>query len=324
MRRRAFITLLGSAALAPLGTRAQQAGKLPTVGFMGTGTEANFSAWTSVFAQRLRELGWIESRTVAIEYRWGEGRPTRFTEIAAEFVRLKVDVIVTMGSAVPAFKRATSNIPIVFAVATDPVGGGLVASLARPGGNVTGMSNQQSDLAGKRLGLFREIVPGARRLAVMGNAGYPEAVLEMQQVEAAARNFGIDVAKFEIRRSENVAPAFDRIDRQADALYVVADGLINANRTRIMTLAIGARLPTICNTREYAAAGGLMSYGPNFPDLFRHTAEYVDKILRGAKPADLPVQQPTKFDFVVNLTTAKALGLTIPQAVLLRADEVIE
>jgi putative ABC transport system substrate-binding protein len=229
-----------------------------------------------------------------------------------------------MGSAVPAFKRATSNIPIVFAVATDPVGGGLVASLARPGGNVTGMSNQQSDLAGKRLGLFREIVPGARRLAVMGNAGYPEAVLEMQQVEAAARNFGIDVAKFEIRRSENVAPAFDRIDRQADALYVVADGLINANRTRIMTLAIGARLPTICNTREYAAAGGLMSYGPNFPDLFRHTAEYVDKILRGAKPADLPVQQPTKFDFVVNLTTAKALGLTIPQAVLLRADEVIE
>jgi putative ABC transport system substrate-binding protein len=324
MKRREFITLLGGAAAWPLAARAQQPGKLPIIGFLGTGTSSVWNPWIGAFEQRLRGLGWSEGRTVAIEYRWGEGRPERFAEIAAEFVRLKVDVIVTGGSAVPALRQATSVIPIVFAIAGDPVGGGLVSSLSRPGGNVTGFSNQQSDLAGKRLGLFREILPNLRRLAILANAGYAEAALEMGEVEAATRNFGIEVAKLEVRRAEDIAPTFETLQGEADALYVVVEGLVSTNRTRIITLALGARLPTIFNIREYAQAGGLMSYGPNFPDLFRRTADYVDKILRGAKPGDLPVEQPTKFDFTINLATAKALGLTIPQSMLLRADEVIE
>jgi putative tryptophan/tyrosine transport system substrate-binding protein len=324
MRRREVITLLGGAAAWPLAARAQQPGKLPIIGFLGTGTSSVWSPWIGAFEQRLRDLGWSEGRTVAIEYRWGEGRPERFAEVAAEFVRLKVDVIVTGGSAVPALRQATSVIPIVFAIAGDPIGGGLVASLSRPGGNVTGFSNQQSDLAGKRLGLFREILPNLRRLAILANAGHADALLEMGGVEAAARNFGIEVAKLEVRRAEDITPTFETLQGEADALYVVVEGLVSTNRTRIITLALGARLPTIFNIREYAQAGGLMSYGPNFPDLFRRTADYVDKILRGAKPGDLPVEQPTKFDFSINLTTAKALGLTIPQSMLLRADEVIE
>lgn len=326
MRRREFILRLGGALAAPpawpLVARAQQ--KLPTIGFLGTGTTGAYAPWVAAFVQRLRELGWIEGRTIAIEYRWGEGRPERFAEAAAEFARLKVDVIVTAGSAVPAAKRAAPSTPIVFAIATDPVGGGLVASLARPGGNVTGFSNQQSDLAGKRLALFREILPNLRRLAIIANVGYPEAVLEMGEVEAAARNLGLEVTKLEIRRATDIAPAFDRIRSRADALYAVADGLVSTNRTRIITLAMAAHLPTSFNIRDYVQDGALMSYGPNFPDLFRRTADYVDKILRGAKPGDLPVEQPTKFDFVINLNTAKALGLTLSQSILLRADEVIE
>ena len=251
--------------------------------------------------QRLRELGWIEGRTVAIEYRWAEGRSERFAEIAAEFVRLKVDVIVTSGTAVLAAKQATSVIPIVFAVAGDPVGTGLVASLARPGGNVTGLSIQATDLAGKRLELLREVVPGLRRLAIMANVGNPAAVLEMGEVQATARTLGLEVATFEIRRAEDIAPAFEALKGRADALYVCADPLVNTNRIRINTLALGARLPTMYGFREYVEAGGLMSYGPNFPDLFRRAADFVDKILRGAKPADIPVEQPTKFDLVINL-----------------------
>ena len=241
-----------------------------------------------------------------------------------EFVHLKVDCIVTNGDAVPTIKKATSVIPIVFAIANDPVGGGLVASLARPGGNVTGLSGQATDLAAKRLELLREVVPRLRRLAIMLNVGYPSAVLEMGEVQAAARALGIEVAPLEIRRAEDVAPAFDMLKAQADALYVVVDTLVSANRTRIITFALGARLPTIWNTRGFVQAGGLMSYGPNFLDLFRSTAGLVDKILRGAKPGDLPVEQPTKFELVINLTAAKALRLTIPESFLARADEVIE
>jgi putative ABC transport system substrate-binding protein len=275
--------------------------------------------------QRLRELGWIEGRTVAIEYRWMEGRTERAAEFAAEFVRLKVDVIVTH-SAVPvlAAKQATSVIPIVIAAAADPVGTGLVAGLARPGGNVTGLSLQATDLAGKRLELLREVVPGLRRMAIMANVGAPAAVVEIGEVQAAARTVGLDVATSEIRRAEDIAPAFEALKGRAEALYVAADPLINSNRLRINILALGARLPTMFPLREIVEAGGLMSYGTNFPDLFRRAADYVDKILRGAKPADLPVEQPTKFDLVVNLTTAKALGLTIPESFLLRADELIE
>jgi putative tryptophan/tyrosine transport system substrate-binding protein len=323
MKRRAFITLLGSAATWPLAARAQQV-RLPTIGFLGAATPSVWAPWIAAFEQRLRELGWIEGRTVAIDYRWAEGRSERYAEIAAEFVQRKVDVIVTVGSAVPVVKQATSVIPIVFALAADPVGAGLVASLSRPGGNVTGLSNQQSDLASKRIELLREILPNVRRLAILANVDHSESVLEMDEVQNAARGFGIEVVKLEIRRALDIAPAFEGIKHQADALYVVVSALIASNRMRIMTFALSARLPTIINIREYAEAGAMLSYGPRIPDLWRRAADYVDKILRGAKPADLPVEQPTKFDLVINLTTAKALGLTVPPTLLARADEVIE
>jgi len=329
MRRRAFIALLGSAAflpscLWPLAGRAQQAGKLPTIGFLGAATPSSWSQWTTAFVQRLRELGWIEGRTVAIEYRWAEGRIERYAEISAEFVRLKVDVIVTSGGAVLAAKQSTSVIPIVFALATDPVGLGFVASLARPGGNVTGLSSQSTDTAGKRLELLRELVPGLRRLAIMANIGYPGAVLEMGEVHAAARTLGLEVITLEIRRADDIARAFETLKSRAEALFVLADPLINTNQARINALAVDAPLPTMSGFRDYVETGGLMSYGPNYPDLFRRAADYVDRILRGAKPGDIPVAQPTKFDLVINLKTAKALGLEIPPTLLARADEVIE
>jgi len=325
--RREFITLLGGAAAWPIAARAQQPGKLPTIGFLGVDATV-WAPWTAAFVARLRQLGWIEGRTIAIEYRWSEGRAERDAEIAAEFVRLKVDVIVTKAPAVAALKQATAIIPIVFPIAVDPVGGGLVASLARPGGNVTGLSLQSPDLAGKRLELLREVVPRLSRLAILVDVGYPAAVLERSEVQAAARTLGLEAAPLEIRQAEDIAPAFEALkaqpDAQADALYVVGNALTVANRTRINTLALGARLPTIFGTRDQAQAGGLISYGPNVPDLFLRAGDYVDKILRGTKPGDIPVQQPTRFDLVINLTTAKALGLTIPESFLTRADEVIE
>jgi putative ABC transport system substrate-binding protein len=274
---------------------------------------------------RLRELGWIEGRTVAIEYRWGEGQSDRRdAEIAVEFVRLKVDVIVTGGAAVLTLKKATPVIPIVFPVALDPVGSGMVESLARPGGNVTGLSLQATDLAGKRLELLREVVPGLRRLAIMFDVGSAQSVLEMGEVQTAARALSLEIAPQQIHRAEDIAPALAALKIQADALYVVGDALTTANRMRIATLALSAGLPAIFYPRDFAQEGGLISYGPNFPALFRRAAEFVDKILRGTKPAEIPVEQPTKFDLVINLTTAKALGLTIPESFLLRADEVIE
>lgn len=325
MRRRDFIAVLSSAAVAwPFAARAQQTGKLPTIGVLGATTALNWSQWLPAFVQRLRELGWIEGRTIAIEVRWAEGRPERFAEIAAEFVRFKVDVIVTAGGAVLAAKQATSVIPIVFAVANDPVGGGLIASLARPGGNVTGLSIQAPDLAGKRLELLREIVPGLRRLAILTNVDYPAAVVEMGEAQAAAGALGLEVVMLEIRKAEEIASVFGKLKGRADALYVCVDPLLSAHRIRINTLANVARLPTISGLRELVEAGSLMSYGPNFSDLFRRTGDYVDKILRGAKPGELPVEQPTKFDLVINLTTANAIGLMIPEPFLLRADEVIE
>ena len=324
MRRRELIMLLGGALVArPLSARAQPA-KLPTVGFLGPLSQSAQTEWTAAFVQRMREHGWIEGRTVAIEYRWAEGRSEGFAEIAAEFVRLKVDVIVTASTpAVIALKQATSVIPIVFAAAGDPVGIGLVASLARPGGNVTGLSIQSADIASKRLDLLREALPNLRRLAVMATSS-PIGVLEMGEVQAAARTLGLEVVPAEIRRAEDIAPAIEALKGRADALYVVTEPIVNTNRVRLNTLALGARLPTMEGTRDYAEAGGLMAYGVNFRLLWRRAADYVDKILRGAKPADLPVEQPTKFDLFVNLKTAKALGMTIPEAFLLRADELIE
>ena len=325
MRRRDFISLLGGAVASwPLAAPAQQSTKLPTIGLLGAGTLSAWSLWVAAFVQRLRELGWTEGRTIAIEYRWAEGRTERYAEIAAEFVRLKVDVIVTVGSAVTTVKQATAAIPIVFAAAADPLGSGLVASLARPGGNVTGLSMQSTELVTKRCELLREILPDLRRMAVMGNAGYPAALLEMREVTAAARSLGLEIDTAELRRAEDISPAFDAFKSRVQALYVCPDALVNATVVRINTLALGAHLPTMYPTRNFVEAGGLMAYGPNNTDLFRRAGDYVDKILRGAKPADLPVEQPTKFELIINLTTAKALGLSVPPALQARADEMIE
>jgi len=324
--RRKVIALLGSAAAAwPLAARAQPAGKPPTIGYLGGGTPTSQRAWVDAFVQRLRELGWIEGRTVAIEYRWGEGRAERYAEIAAEFVRLKVDVVLAGGTeAAIAARQATSVIPIVFPTAGDPVGSRLVASLARPGGNVTGLSNLGSDLATKRLEILREVFPGLRRLATMANAEYSGGVTEIAEIRAGARILGLEVVPLPVRRVEDIASAFEGLKDRAEALYVVGDPFMNTHRVRINTFALAARLPTMFPQQEYVEAAGLMSYGANFPDLNRRAADYVDKILRGAKPADLPVEQSTKFDLVINLITAKALGLEIPPTLLARADEVIE
>jgi ABC-type uncharacterized transport system substrate-binding protein len=323
--RRELIAALGGAAAAwPLAARAQQGGRLPTIGLLGVGTAAGWIYFTAAFVQRLRDLGWIEGRTVAIEYRWAEGRRERFTEIAAEFVRLKVDVIVTGGDAAGAARQVTSVIPIVFALGLDPLGSGLVANLARPGGNVTGLSFQSVDIAGKRVELLHEIVPHLRRLAILANVGNPQSVLEMGAAKAAARALGLEVATLEFRRSEDIVPTFDGLNGRVDAIYVCGDALVYINRNRINTLSVGLRLPTVHLAREFIEAGGLMSYGPSMQAQFRRAAEFVDKILRGAKPADISVEQPTKFELVINLTTAKALGIEVPPQLLARADEVIE
>jgi len=324
--RRKFLATLGGAAAAwPLAARAQQAGRLPTIGLLGTSTPSAWSHLVAAFVQRLRELGWTEGRTVAIEYRWTEGRTERSSELAAEFVRSQVDVIVTSGTAAAlAAKQATSVIPIVFAASGDPVGTGLVASLARPGGNATGLSSQQTDVGPKKLELLRELVPNLRRLAIMLNAGSPGTVLEMREVEAAARTLGLEATKLEIQRAEDIVAAIEGLKSRAEALYVCADPLVFTNRIRINNLALGAKLPTIYYFREYVESAGLMSYGANYADLWRRAADFVDKILRGTKPGNIPVEQPTKFELVVNLTTAKALGLNVPPTLLARADEVID
>ena len=245
--------------------RAQQPGKLPTIGFLGGQTPSAAGQWVAAFEQRLRELGWIEGRTVAIEVRWAEGRSERFAEIAAEFVRLKVDVIVTAGPPVFAAKQATSVIPIVFATVADPLSTGLVASLARPGGNVTGLSLTSPELAGKRLELLREVVPGLRRLAIMANADYPPSMRELDEVETAARPLGIETIALKIRQAADIAPAFEALKDRAQALYVVGESLTGANQVRIHSFALAARLPTMNPNREMVETGGLMSYGPNFP-----------------------------------------------------------
>jgi len=325
MKRRNFITLLGGAAAWPLAARAQQTAKPPTVGVLGPGTPSSYGQWVTTFVRRLHELGWIEGRTVTMEYRWAEGRTERAADIAAEFVQRRVDVIVTSGTGtVLAAKQATSVIPIVFAAAGDPVGTGVIASLARPGGNITGLSGQTSDAAGKRLELLREVVAGLRRLAIIGNVGNSLAVLEIGEVQAAAGTLGLEVISLEVRRGEDIVPAFEALNGRAEALYVVLDPLANTHRIRINTLALAARLPTMHGSREFVEAAGLMSYGTNLSDLWRRAGDYVDKILHGAKPGDIPVEQPTKFDLVINLTTAKALGLAVPPSLLARADEVIE
>src|ERR1700730_4461571 len=300
LKRREFITLAGGAGMGgPLAARAQQR---PMIGFLGAANPAVASQWLVTFVQRLGELGWVDGRSVMIEVRWAEGRGERAAEIAAEFVRLKVDIIATWATA-PALaaKSATSTIPIVFALATDPIGSGLVEGLARPGGHLTRLSVQTIDLAGKRLDLLREVVPDLRRLAIMANVGVPDTAAEMREVQGLARTLGLDVTAFHIRRAGDIGPAFEALKPGTEALFVVGDPLTFTNRIQINSLAQAARLPTLYSIREFVAAGGLMSYGTNFPDLFRRAAAFVDKILRGTKPADIPVEQPTKFDLLTHL-----------------------
>ena len=324
--RREFIKLLvgGAAAAWPLVARAQPTAKLPIIGFLGSQTSSSLPVWTADFLPRMRELGWVEGRTVSFAVRWAEGHTERYAEIAAEFVRLKVDVIVTAGPPTFAAKRATSTIPIVFATNADPLGSGLVASLARPGGNVTGLSLTSPDLGGKRFDLLREAVPSIRRLAIMANADYPPAMRELEEVEAAAQPRGIETIALKIRSAGDVAPAFEELSDRADAVYVVGEAVTSTNSARINTFALAARLPTSYNNIDRLGPGGFMSYGPDFPSLYRRAAEMVDRILRGTKPADIPVEQPTRYDLVFNLTTAKALRLKVPESLLLRADKLIE
>jgi len=324
MRRRAFIKGLCAAAMCPLAARAQQAGKLPTIGFLGGTTAAQSSQYTTAFSQRLRERGWVEGRTITIEYRWAEGRTERAAEIAAEFARLKVDLILTSGNEYSLVaKQATSTIPIVFAIAGDPVGTGLVASLARPNGNATGLSNQLTDAAGKRVEMLHEAVSGLHRLAIMTDVN-PLSTLERAEAEAAAKALRLEVLTLEIRQVQDIELGFDTLKDRADALYVTNSAFLATNRLRITTLALTSRLPTMFGSRDWLDVGGMMSYGANFADRYRRSADIFDKILRGTKPADIPVEQPTKFDLAVNLITAKAIGVDIPATLRTRADEVIE
>lgn len=283
------------------------------------------TSWFAAFVERLDELGWKDGRDIDIQARWAEGQAGRLPQLAAELVQLKPDIIVTWAT-VPALvvKQQTAIIPVVFALAADPVGAGLVASLGRPGGNLTGLSIQNVDIAGKRFELLREMVPNLRRLGIMANVDAPDVTAEMKQVQAIANKIGLETIALEVRRKEDIAPAFDTLAAKPDAIYVVGDPLTFTNRAQINTLALRGHLPTLYAIREFVKAGGLMSYGANFPDLFRRAADFADKILRGEKPGDIPVEQPTKFDLVINQTTAKTLGLNIPQTLLATADEVVE
>jgi putative ABC transport system substrate-binding protein len=320
MRRRKFITLAcGAVAAWPLAARGQQTSKRPTVAYMFLSPAVD-GLDRSAFTERLRELGWTEGRDVAIEYHWSEGRPERIAEIAAELVQKKVRVIVTYGAAVATFKQATTSIPIVL-IAYDPVGSGFVASLSRPGGNVTGLSLQAPERAGKRLELLLQLVPGLRRLAILFDATYLATVLEKDNVQTVARHLGLEIEPFETRQAEDIAPAFDALKGHTDALYVAGN---SANVARIASLALNMRLPTTFEFAVPVRAGGLMSYGPDLADLYRRAADFVDKILRGAKPGELPIEQPTKFNLAINLRTAEALGLSVPPILLATADEVIE
>jgi len=324
LRRREFTTLLGFAMACSFAGPLRAAGHLRTIGFLISGSPASHGVWFAALAERLRELGWTEDRNIKIEYRFAEGRPERYTEYAAEFVKLNVAVIVALGAGpVLAAKRATSAIPIVFPASGDPVGTGLVESLKRPGGNVTGLSLQQSDLGAKRLEILRDVLPGLRRLGVLANLSNPVNQLELGEIEGTGQILNLETIPLDIRRAEEIGSAFDALKGRAEALYVIADPLLNTHRVRISTLAVGQRLPSMFSFRENVEAGGLMSYGTNWLDLFRRAAEFVDKILNGAKPGDIPVEQPTNFELVINLTTAKVLGLALPGRLLARA-EVIE
>ena len=326
MRRREFMALLGGAAVAgPLAARAQETGKLPRIGFLGNSTATLEANLVGPFREGLRDLGYVEERNLSIEYRWAEGKYERFPALIAELIALKVDVIVTAGTAASlAVKKATTSIPLVTIVG-DPVAVGLIASLARPGGNITGLSTITGELEGKRLELLREVVPKLSSIAVLWNPANAFLVGAEKDVQAAAQVLRMRVQSLPVRAPEEFDNAFAAIVRERPgALLVLADRLFLHNRARIVDFGAKHRLPGVYTHRELVEAGGLMSFGPSYAGMHRRAAYYVDKILKGAKPADLPVEQPTKFELVINLKPAKAFGLTIPQSVLLRATEVIE
>jgi putative tryptophan/tyrosine transport system substrate-binding protein len=325
MWRRKFMLLLGGFAVASTsGAYGQQSAKQPVIGFLVAGTQASHGAWVAAFAQRLSELGWTAGRNIKIEYRWAAGDIRQMTEFAIEFVQKKVDVIVTSAYGVVAAKQATSTIPIVFAAYGDAVSNGIVGSLARPGGNVTGLSIQPRELSSKRLELLRDIIPNVRRLAALVNANYSGVAQEVIGIRTASAVLNIEANILEIQTADDIEAALATLAGQTDALYVYSEPLTNSNRHQIIRAATAAKIPTIFGFREFVDAGGLISYGPDFTDLFKRAAEFADKILRGAPPADMPVQQPVKFDLIINLKAAKAIGLKISETVLTRADEVIE
>jgi putative ABC transport system substrate-binding protein len=320
------LAVILSFVLAPLAAEGQQAGKIYRIGMLETTSMALNAANLDAFRQGLRELGYVEGRNFMIEYRSADGRRERFPELATELVRLKVDVILTRGTpAVMAAKNATGTIPVVMAASGDPLLSGVVAGLARPGGNVTGLSAIVVEVTGKRLQLLREVVPGVSRIASLLDMGNPNNALQWKETEIVAQSLGVQPQLLDVRKPGDFGGAFDAAIRQrAGAMVVGIDALTQANHRLIIDLAAKHRLPAIYATREFVDAGGLVAYGVSYPHLYHRAATYVDKILKGAKPADLPVEQPTKFEFVINLKTAKALGLTIPLSVLARADQVIE
>jgi len=316
---------VGLLAAAPVAD-AQPSVRTPRIGILLTGSPSTGAPYLDAFRQGLRELGHVEGRTVAMEYRWVEERSDRFTDVAADLVRGNVDLIVVWGTtAATAAKRATNTIPIVFVAAGDPIGTGLAASLARPGGNVTGVTNMSADLIGKLLELLKEVVPGLTRVAALRNPGNPVSAPLLEWVQVAARALGVQLQVVEVQHPKEFESGFAAMTRErAGSLIVLADPMFLSERTRIVDLAEKNRMPAVFNVRQYVEAGGLMAYGPSLVDLFRTAATYADKILKGAKPADLPIQQPTKFELVVNLKTAQALGITLPPSILIRAEEVIE
>jgi putative ABC transport system substrate-binding protein len=326
VRRRVFIsTLAGGLLAAPLAVEAQQPGKVFQVGFLATATPSLMSAWLTAFREGLRERGYVEGKNISMEYRWGEGKPERFPGLAAELVKLKVDVIVTSGpQAVRAVQHATTTIPIVMAVIQDPVELGFVTSLARPGGNITGLSFQDSELVTRRLQLLKEVIPDVIRVGVLWNPTGGDRTT-LKAAEAAATSLGLNVQILNVRVAEDLVGAFEAAkQKRAQALVQIASPLFAAHRKTILDLSAKSRLPTTCQERTFVVDGCLMAYGPSFPDMFRRAAYYVDRILQGAKPGNLPVEQSTTFELVINLKTAKALGLTIPQSLLQRANEVIQ
>jgi putative ABC transport system substrate-binding protein len=328
MERRKFMAAMtGSLLLAPFAVEAQQAGKVYRIGLLDFSTpDPARQAWWTAFRQQMRELGYVEGQNVTFEPRWAEGDLDRVPKLAAELVGLQVDVVVTGGQvAAIAAKRATTTIPIVMGSGSDPVAVGLVASLRQPGGNVTGMTSINSELAAKRLELLRNVAPRASRVAILWDERDAGSRLNVDETEAAAKTAGLTIQRVGVGSAVGLEAAFATVVRgRAGALIISSTARLFSFRKRIAELAVKHRLPTVVGLREYVEAGGLASYGTDYPDLFRRAAVYVDKILKGAKPADLPIEQPTKFELVINLKTAKALGLTIPHSLLLRADEVLQ